>query len=361
MPTVPANRRAAAIFSATVLLGGASSCALPPRDSGSPQSQSAGTSRPVGTVDASAACVAPSRYLFGPDRVPDYSSDALFTISELSGDSAGGVLVRFDADTPQPGSDERDSSGIAEVLPDGSVRFLDEIAVGARTSSPNNLYPLGAAPGGGQYLFDRSSQGIIVRDVDDEWSQVATLPDGSVLKAPSLALAADGSTYIATASQVLLLADDGSLQVVAGKFSRASDILFPQTPLVGLPVPALEADLPSPNALIIDDKGDIFIATPDSIFSISGGVLQVVHVVGTTVLPPPEAVNAPNITGLAINEDGSMIVSDSANEMVYSIQGDETELMATNTRFISDGSVLSRPDSAPLLRVDGEQQAVCTA
>jgi len=336
-------------------------CAAPNPADGSPQGQPTTTSVADDAAGASTACVAPSRYIFGPDRAPDYSSETLFTISELSGNKNGQSLVRYNADTPQPGSDGQGSpSRIAEVLPDGSVNVLTDVTVGQRTVAVSNLYPLLAAPQGGQYLYDRSNGGILLRNADAEWSQIATLPEGSVFKVPSLALGVDNSIFVATGSQVLQLSEDGDLQAIAGKAVRAADILFPQTPLVGLPLPALEIELPSTTAMIVDGEGIIFIATADTVYSIADGLLRIVHVVGTTVQPPGEAVDPPNITGLAIDVDGSLIVSDSANQLVYSIQNGSSKLLAVNTRFISDGSVLSRPNSAPLLRVDGNQEAVCT-
>jgi len=182
-----------------------------------------------------------------------------------------------------------------------------------------------------------------------------------VYKSPNLALGPDGVAYIATASQILRLQPDSTLQAVAGKPVLASDITYPQDPLAGLPLPALGLDLPSPNAIIVDDSGTIFFATHDSVYSIQGGLLQLVGIVGTTIALPPGAINGPNITGLAIDGGGRLLISDSANQMVYSAGSGAAEVIATNTRFISDGSVLSRTDSAPLLRVDSEQQAVCTS
>lgn len=352
------HRIATAVALAALLLS--SSCASP-QSSGS-QEEPPGASRTAAAPSAFfERCGEGSQYLFGPDLAPDYSNDSLFTISELSADTNGGALIRYNANTPEAGSDDTDApSRLIEVLPDRTVHAVGEASLGGGTTVlPENLYPLAAHPQGGQYLFDSASYMVVLRGSDGAWSPVANLPRGSVFKSPSLAVGPEGTVYIATASQVLSIGPEGEMEPVAGTPIAASEIVFPQIPLVGLPLPAPEVELPSPTAMVVDDGGAIHISTANTIYRITDGLLSVEHILGTTVKTPDEALGPPNVTGLAIDEAGQLIISDSANEIVYTVTGDSTAPVTDQTRFISDGVVGSRTLSAPLLAVDSNQEVAC--
>lgn len=349
-------------MSGTLALGVAASlvvsCASP-EASGGPTPRE-GTSGGATTTTSSEGCPEGSRYLFGPDLAPDYTDDGLFTISELSADTAGGALIRYNANTPEAGSDGQGSpSQIVEVLADGTVQSLSEAEIEGAVVSPGDLYPLGADTQGGQYLFDRVGYRVVLRSSKGTWTTVASLPRDSVYKAPSLALGPDATVYIATASQVLRVQGDGQVEPLAGIAIAAFDILYPQPPLTGLPLPALAVDLPSPTALVVGVSGEIYMSTPDTVYVIEGGLLNVKYVIGTTLRLPDAAVGPPNITGLAVDELGRLVIGDSANELVYTATGASTMLLTAKTRFISDGVVMSRAAAAPLLTVDSTQEVAC--
>lgn len=271
----------------------------------------------------------------------------------------GEAIVSYDPDTPSAGDET--SVGIKRLVQvDDSGSVIDlrlPVLDGVRVTV--NAIPLVADPHGPVYFYDRDSSRVVARDSDGGWRIVIELDSSLVFKDPHPALGPGRDLYLATVSQIMRVRD-GEVSIVAGARTRAtSDIAFPQALPLGLPAPAVEVDLPSANAIVVGDDGTIHLVTADALFSVSpAGVFAYAgDLEGRVRLPAGSG--PPNFTGLAIDTDGELLVSDSGNEHLVRVHGVQTELVADDVRFIADGTVLTRREALPLLTIDAEQQLVC--
>lgn len=305
------------------------------------------------------ACPDGTRYIFSQDDAVDGDGAPLFAIFDATASASGEVFVSYDADTPQAGDDRLSTTQrLVEVDAEGSVRDV-ELPILDGTPLPESLVPLVGGPDGTTYFYDFGHSRVVARDGNQQWRNVASIANSLVYKAPLAAIGPDGSLYLATASEVFVLGDDAQLTRLAGLGPiDAGDISYPQQ-LPTLPAMALDATLPSPTALLVDDAGGIYLATAGTLYYIVNELLTVALAGAGVIELPNSAAGPPNVTGLAINEGGQLLVSDSGNQQLLIVTTVSTEVVLTGVRFISDGVVLARPGSPSLLAVDSEQKMVC--
>jgi len=306
------------------------------------------------------ACGQGQRPVFSPEIAGDAVRGEIFAVFEVVALPDGGAVVSYDPNTPDAGDDVNpDHQRLVQVDADGRVADL-ELPRLEGLQVEVNAVPLVADSTGSLYLYDRASSRIISRDPAGEWRTAALLDSALVFKSPHPSLGPDGALYLATASQVIRIDGSGEDSIVAGRVATAAaEIAFPQSELTGLPLLATEVGIPSPTALVVADDGVLHFATRDSLFRIArdGVLFPAVGLSGRIELPSGSG--PPNFTGLAIDEEGRLLVSDSGNQQLLRINGAQVELVESDIRFIADGAVLTRPDGTPLLTVDADQQLVC--
>lgn len=297
--------------------------------------------------------------IFSPAIAGRAEGDAIFAVSDAVATPGGGAIISYDPDTPGPGDENAvGAKRLVQVDDIGTVSdvrlpVLDGVQVTV------NTVPLVADPNGFIYFYDRDASRVLLRDGDSSWRVLTHLDQSLVFKSPHPSLGPDGALYLATASQILIVRQD-ELSVIAGATAElASDITFPQPLPLGLPSPAANVFLPAPNALIVGDDNTVYFATPDLLFSISpAGILDYVGALGGKVRLPAGS-GPSNFTGMAIGVEGQLIVSDSGNEQLLSLQGIQPQIIAEGVRFIADGAVLTSPQALPLLTVSEDQELVC--
>lgn len=297
--------------------------------------------------------------VFLPTIAGGTSDGSLFAVLEAVVLADGSAVISYDADTPEVGDSTAVShTRLVSVNKDGVVSDLPLPAL-AGIQVTTNAIPLVVDLMGSVYFYDRDASRVVVWEHHQNWRIVMPLPGDLVFNSPHPSIGPDGALDLATASQILVVRG-GEPVVIAGSSAEvAGAIAFPQPPLDRLPADATSVNLPSPNALVVGQDGIIHFATADRLYAISSeGRLIAEGTIGETT-QLPDGSPTTNFTGLAIDATGQLIVSDSASEELLRVDGGREELVASDVRFISDGAVLNRPGSPPLLTVDGDQSMVC--
>lgn len=186
----------------------------------------------------------------------------------------GSVAISYNPNSPGAGDQPKATPDrLVEVGADGTLTRVElPVLAGARVD--DSVIPLVAAPEGTLYLYDGPSDRVVAIDPEGGWSVVAALSRGSAGSGPLAALGPNGELYLGTVSSVLRVEADGALTRIAGNATvQGQDIQGPQPPLVGLPLPATQVNLPLLNGLAVAPDGAIFMTAGSLILRLGGGLL----------------------------------------------------------------------------------------
>ena len=233
------------------------------------------------------------------------------------------------------------------ALPDG---------VGSASAGPPSL--LGTDAAGRIYLWARTGGpgGLVVRGTDLSWQYRRVALDTSFVGVPQAAPGGAGAVYLAADDGVYRLAPDGTVQLLVavhgliGSEDRGASALPADQP----PVPARSMTLSAVLGLAVGRDSTVFVSTRSEIVAIDpDGMLSLVTTFGDlqralgiqSTLDPPYLWSA-----LAIDADGSLLVSDRYQQLVADLDG--PAIVARNAVVVSNGLDASRgPQHDLLLRL----------
>ena len=165
---------------------------------------------------------------------------------------------------------DEETGSVRRISTDGRITRLANLreqgGIGLPAPDFPGAFSLAAAPGGGLYVADAISPGLVAVDVNGDVRRVAGTGEGGILRpspttpGPDLCMQArgpavgpDGHIYLAcpTANRVVRVENDGSLTVVAGTGNAGFS---------GNGGPATKATLDRPVDLAFDRAGNLYIA-----------------------------------------------------------------------------------------------------
>lgn len=242
----------------------------------------------------------------------------------------GSVLVSYDpngnsgGDDREPFPDPRlaflGANGALEELPRPE---LDGTQVGAEATL------LAGAADGTVYLWDHSSDRVVVRDPDGRWRVVPIDLVNRWRYAPLAAVGADGALYLVDDRSLRRVDTDGSVATLANVDSFEHDEAA-RVPLADLPAPVAGMRLPPPVGLAVGPDGTVFLNTSTEIVGL-GTDGQVRLVISLTDMLAQ--IGAPDVDGdgfsprpqwLGIDRDGALLVSDVVQRRIVRIGADDT-------------------------------------
>lgn len=330
-----------AVLAAAVLLAGCASTAPPPGD----------PPRPVPDADR------------GEQRTLLTAEDAGRPVSDFRVLAAaplpdGTLVVQWDPHAPSGGDDrEPFSDPQLSILGAGGQLDLLELPADANREPDDAASLLTTDAEGRIYLWRGSGANtrLVVGAPDLGWEQRQVQVDTSFAGTPEVAVAPDGAVYLSADDGVYRLAPDDTLSRVVGvrESTGSEDPGAPPLPADQPPRPASEITLSGVWGLAVVPDGTVFVSNRHELVAIdTAGILSLVTTFSDfqrdlgilSTLDPPFLWSS-----LAVDADGSLLVSDSYQQLVADLDG--PAIVARHAVVVSNGLNASwDPHSDLLLR-----------
>ncbi len=276
-----------------------------------------------------------------------------FGVSDAAPLPDGTVVVSYDLAAESAGDETPRQERLAILGEGGALAPLALPELDGVQVTPDASL-LAAGPDGTIYLWDRGLQRVVARGPDGQWR---VLPVELALQwryAPLAAVGEDGVLYLCDDDAVQRLDADGTLTRVVGVYTPNAEAGQPPITRDQLPLPASSIRLPYPSGMAVGADGTVFVSNRDGVLTVDGAdMLSLVKTwsdlqeqlgVQSTTDPPYLW------SSLAIDADGSLLVSDGYQQLVADVF--DPILLLRGAAFVTDGQNASlSPGSDLLVRV----------
>ncbi|CAN5875058.1 hypothetical protein BH18ACT7_BH18ACT7_21240 [soil metagenome] len=269
----------------------------------------------------------------------------------------GTVLMSYDLAAESAGDETPRRPRLAVLAADGVLQPVERPQVnGVEVSDVAILLAVG--PDGTAYFSDRAEHGgrLVARSPDDRWRVVPAQPTTDFAGPSTAAVGPGGQLYIEDDVGLHLVNADGSLDTVVriDGLTGSEDPGAPPLPAGQPPVPAQDVVLSDLKGLAVGPDGTVVASTRHEIVAIDqAGTLAVVTTMADlqTDLGIVSTLDPPFLwSWLAIDADGSLLVSDSYQQLVADLDG--PTVVVRNAVVVSNGLDASQsPHHDLLLRV----------
>lgn len=257
----------------------------------------------------------------------------------------GTVLLSYDLAAENAGDETPRRPRLAVLAAHGELQPIDPPVIDGVAVEGPGLLALG--PDGtaylSEYLSERDGRAIriLARSPDDSWRVVPADLDLDFIGNPVAAVGPDGALYVTDDDGLHRMDADGSLETVVGiSRSTGSDVPgAPPLPADQPPVPARDVVLSDVWGLAVGPDGTVFASNRHEIVAIDpGGVLTLVTTLTglqddlglLSTLDPPFLWSE-----LAIDADGSLLVSDGYQQLIADLEG--PEIIARHAMLVTTG------------------------
>lgn len=289
-----------------------------------------------------------------PDAAPD-EQVTLFTLADIDQDASnfrisaavplpdGTVLVQWDPHVPS-GGDDREPFSDPQLSVLGADGTLRPFVVPDTAETPGLL---GVGPDGTAYVAQYRSEAdgramrILARAPDDRWRVVPADLVIDFIGGPVFAIGPDGALYATDDNGLHRVAADGHLETLVGisRSTGSADPGAPPLPPAQSPVAARTVTLSDVWGLAVGPDGTVFASNRHEIVAIDpAGLLTLVTTMADlqTELGILSTLDPPFLwSNLAIDADGSLLVSDSYQQLVADLDG--PSIVARHAVVASDG------------------------
>ena len=254
----------------------------------------------------------------------------------------GTVLLSYDLAAESAGDETPRRPRLAVLGADGVLEPLERPQVdGLEVSDIAILLAVG--PDGTTYFSDRAEHGgrLVARSPHDPWRVVPAQLTTDFAGPSTAAVGPGGQLYVEDDVGVHLVNADGSLDTLV-RIDMSTGSEHPGAPALPAgqpPVPAQDVVLSDVRGLAVDDDSTVFVATRHEIVAIDqAGTLTLVTTMADLQrdLGIISTLDPPFLWGnLAIDADGSLLVSDSYQQLVADLDG--PAVVARNATMVSNG------------------------
>jgi hypothetical protein len=273
-----------------------------------------------------------------------YGGALSFVVTGSAALPGGDVLVAVETNVPEAGDEATDPRPETFVIGADGECVPFELPVVEGTAVGGTAVPVAAGDDDSLFLWDPDNHRIVGRDASGTWRTAVTIPSRLVMYGtPDAAVAQDGTLYVQTDASIHRVVA-GELELVAGTEERLRQGHDPGP----FPRPATSKPLPLLTGIDASADGELFLAMQSGILAVdAGGTLRLLADDATTrgqegAIVGHEAgpVNRSRLLGIAVTEDGDLLVGDPGRDRVLQLSHGRSSILTEEARALSFGEPL---------------------
>lgn len=321
------------------------------------------------------ATTVPDRVECGPELATVFSAETyggsdvgeFFRVFAATKLPDGPIVISFDPDTPGAGDESKQSDPrLVELGSDGSVRPVEVPPIDGLPVSAG-AQPIAADSSGVLYVFDDANSRVIARRQGD-WQLVAPIPSEATFGFPKGMIGPDGALYLVLTTAVVRVDDDGQLTRVVGVSARGiGDISFPEPVARGVPGPALSATLSLLSGAALLEDGTMLVTSQAFLYAVSPSGLMTVLIATepledrqVVVLPPgSDPLSSARLSGVAVGVDGAVFIADTGQQRLLRLSDSRLSVVLEKVSGIQGDVQFGDTPESELLLIRNGGEVLC--